>query len=85
MAEPALLDSARVLATVGRENEAISLLEQISSTASNGGRMGVYLQSRIRLAKILVGLGRGADALREVMDVLPLAEPEKYISAVLYR
>jgi LuxR family transcriptional regulator, maltose regulon positive regulatory protein len=81
--EPAMLDAARLLELAGRPEEAITLLEKISSAARSGGRMRTFLAARILLAKSLTGQGSKAAALKEIHAILPLAEPEKYISSWL--
>jgi len=81
--ESALLDVARLMAALQRSEEATALLEKIGRAARSGGRMNTLIRARLILAKVLAGQGKLNTALACLLEVLPLAAPEGYVSSFI--
>ncbi|NPV78551.1 MAG: AAA family ATPase [Anaerolineae bacterium] len=81
--EPAFLDVARLLIHLQRPAEAAALLEKLSILAHSGGRMHTFIQARAILVKALAGQGKTSVALNELLQILPLAAAEGYLSTFL--
>jgi LuxR family maltose regulon positive regulatory protein len=81
--EVALLDVARLMTALGRLEEAAALLEKICDAARAGGRINTVVRAKVILVKVLAGQGRTNAAISCLLEVLPLAAPEGYLSTFL--
>jgi LuxR family maltose regulon positive regulatory protein len=78
--ETALLDVARLMASLQRLDDAIVLIQKIIRAAESGGRIHTLIQAKTVLARIMALKGNTSDAVACLMEVLQLAAPEGYIS-----
>jgi LuxR family maltose regulon positive regulatory protein len=78
--EPALLEVGHLLILLQRPAEAVTCLEKLAISARSGGRLHLHLRARAILVKALAVQGKMAAALAELLEILPLAAPEGYIS-----
>jgi len=81
--ESALLDVARLMAALQRSDEAAALLEKIGRNAQAGGRTQTLIRAKVILAKLMAGQGKMNTALGCLLEVLPLAAPEGYLSTFI--
>jgi LuxR family maltose regulon positive regulatory protein len=77
--EPEAIILARVLAALGRLDEAARLFARLLATAEAGGRTGHAIEVLIGQSLVLEAQGRHGDALATVERALALAEPEGYV------
>lgn len=81
--EDVQLDAARILAQLGRTQEATMLARSILAAAELAGRLHIAIQARAVLAKALTGQGASGDALAALTEALQVAAPEGYISTFI--
>lgn len=78
--ELALLDVARLMTALQRLNDSIALLQNIIRFSESGARTYRLIQAKILLAKAMALKGDTSQSIACLMEVLPLAMPEGYIS-----
>jgi LuxR family maltose regulon positive regulatory protein len=78
--EAGLLDMARLLILLQRPAEAAALLEGVSAAAQTGGRTHTVICAGMIQVKALVTLGKTPNALAKLLELLPMAALEGYIS-----
>ncbi len=81
--EVALLDVARLMTALQQPEDATALLERIGAATRSGGRINTFVHGKVILAKVLAGQGRMNAAISCLLEVLPLAAPEGYLSTFL--